>query len=123
MSLPDNLKRIRKERHISQEALAEELNVSRQAVSKWEQGICLPEAKMLLLISEKLNVSLDDARMDVGLAVDVASFFGIRQDDAWKNARMILDTVKRLWRPLAEQFGVSRASQNEMAPAFSLCEQ
>lgn len=59
----------------------------------------------------------------MGLAVDVASFFGIRQDDAWKNARMILDTVKRLWRPLAEQFGVSRASQNEMAPAFSLCEQ
>lgn len=60
MSLAENLKRIRKERHISQEELAEELNVSRQAVSKWEQGICLPEAKMLLLISEKLDVSLDD---------------------------------------------------------------
>ena len=41
MSLADNLKRIRKERHISQEELAEELNVSRQAISKWEQGICL----------------------------------------------------------------------------------
>lgn len=70
-----------------------------------------------------LNVSLDDARMDVGLAVEVASFFGISQNDAWKSAKMILDTVKRLWRPLAEQFGVSRASQNAMAPAFSLCEQ
>ena len=64
MSLPENLKRIRKERHISQEELAEELNISRQAVSKWEQGICLPEAKMLLLISEKLNVSLDDLMSD-----------------------------------------------------------
>ena len=64
MSLPDNLKRIRKERHISQEKLAEVLNVSRQAVSKWEQGICLPEAKMLMLISEKLNISLDDLMSD-----------------------------------------------------------
>ena len=64
MSLPDNLKRIRRERHISQEELAEELNVSRQAISKWEQGICLPETKMLLRISEKLNVSLDDLMSD-----------------------------------------------------------
>ncbi len=60
MSLSDNLKRIRKERHISQEELAEELNVSRQAISKWEQGSCLPEVKMLLLISKKLDVSLDN---------------------------------------------------------------
>lgn len=64
MALPDNLRRIRKEKHISQEELAEELNVSRQAISKWEQGICLPEAKMLLLISEKLNVSIDDLMSD-----------------------------------------------------------
>ena len=62
--MPDNLKRIRKERHLSQEKLAEVLNVSRQAISKWEQGICLPEAKMLLLISEKLHVSLDDSMSD-----------------------------------------------------------
>ena len=60
---------------------------------------------------------------DVELAVEVASFFGICQDDAWKRAKVILDTVKRLWRPLAEQFGISRASQNAMAPAFSLCDQ
>lgn len=64
MSLADNLKIIRKEKHISQEELAEELNVSRQAISKWEQGICLPEAKMLLLISEKLDVSLDRLMSD-----------------------------------------------------------
>ena len=64
MSLPDNLKRIRTERYLSQEKLAEALNVSRQAISKWEQGICLPEAKMLLRISEELHVSLDDLMSD-----------------------------------------------------------
>ena len=39
MSFAENLKRIRKEHHLSQEELAELLDVSRQAVSKWEQGV------------------------------------------------------------------------------------
>ena len=38
MSFSENLKQIRKEHHLSQEELAELLDVSRQAVSKWEQG-------------------------------------------------------------------------------------
>lgn len=39
MSFAENLKQIRKERNLSQEDLAELLDVSRQAVSKWEQGV------------------------------------------------------------------------------------
>ncbi len=39
MSFADNLKQLRKEKQLSQEELAEILNVSRQAVSKWEQGV------------------------------------------------------------------------------------
>ena len=39
--------------------MAEILDVSRQAVSKWEQGIGYPEVEKLLLLSSKLNVSLD----------------------------------------------------------------
>lgn len=38
MSFAENLKKIRKEKGFSQEELAETMNVSRQAVSKWEQG-------------------------------------------------------------------------------------
>lgn len=38
MSFAENLKMIRKERHVTQEQLAELLNVSRQAISKWESG-------------------------------------------------------------------------------------
>ena len=39
MGFSENLRRIRRERGISQEELAEQLKVSRQAVSKWEQGV------------------------------------------------------------------------------------
>ena len=59
MSFAQNLKQIRKDKKLSQEELAELLGVSRQAVSKWEQGIGYPEVEKLLLLSNKLNVSLD----------------------------------------------------------------
>ena len=59
MSFADNLKQLRKERQLSQEELAEMLDVSRQAISKWEQGIGYPEVEKLLLLSHKLNISLD----------------------------------------------------------------
>ena len=59
MSFSENLKHIRKEHHLSQEELAELLDVSRQAVSKWEQGQGYPEVEKLLLLSTKLNISLD----------------------------------------------------------------
>ena len=59
MSFAENLKQLRKEKQISQEELAEILDVSRQAVSKWEQGIGYPEVEKLLLLSGKLNISLD----------------------------------------------------------------
>lgn len=59
MGFADNLKSIRQERHISQEDLAEIMGVSRQAVSKWEQGSGYPEMEKLLILSKELNVSLD----------------------------------------------------------------
>ncbi len=59
MSFAENLKQNRKKNGLSQEDLAEMLGVSRQAVSKWEQGIGYPEVEKLLLLSDKLNISLD----------------------------------------------------------------
>ena len=59
MSFGENLQTIRKKNHLSQEGLAELLGVSRQAVSKWELGEGYPEVDKLLLLSKKLNVSLD----------------------------------------------------------------
>ncbi len=59
MSFSENLQMIRKKNQLSQEELAELLGVSRQAVSKWELGEGYPEVEKLLILSKKLNVSLD----------------------------------------------------------------
>ena len=59
MSFGENLQTIRKKNQLSQEGLAEMLGVSRQAVSKWELGEGYPEVEKLLLLSKKLNISLD----------------------------------------------------------------
>ena len=59
MSFAENLQTIRKNNQLSQEELAEMLGVSRQAVSKWELGEGYPEVEKLIILSNKLNVSLD----------------------------------------------------------------
>lgn len=50
--LSENIKTIRKSKGLSQEELAIKLNVVRQTISKWEQGLSVPDADMLLSISE-----------------------------------------------------------------------
>ena len=60
MGFAENLRQLRKEKQLSQEELAEILDVSRQAVSKWEQGLGYPEVEKLLLLSSKLSISLDN---------------------------------------------------------------
>jgi len=64
MGFSENLKMIRNERNMTQEKLAELLNVSRQAVSKWESGSGHPETEKLLVISKELGVSLDYLLLD-----------------------------------------------------------
>ena len=50
--LKDNLKTLRKQKGLSQEELSIKLNVVRQTISKWEQGLSVPDAEMLISISE-----------------------------------------------------------------------
>ena len=50
--LKDNLKTLRKNKGLSQEELSVKLNVVRQTVSKWEQGLSAPDAEKLISISE-----------------------------------------------------------------------
>lgn len=64
MSFAQKLQKRRKEIGFSQEHLAFELNVSRQAVSKWESGQGYPEVEKLVQISELLDISLDELMKD-----------------------------------------------------------
>ena len=53
--LNENIKAIRKSKGLSQQELAVKLNVVRQTVSKWEQGLSVPDSDMLISISESLE--------------------------------------------------------------------
>lgn len=56
----ENLKRIRKERNLSQKEVAEFLNISTQSISKWENGDALPSTEFLPRLSALLGCSIDD---------------------------------------------------------------
>ena len=59
MTFAEKLMRLRKREGLSQEALAEALGVSRQAVSRWEQGTALPDAAKLLPCARLFRVSVE----------------------------------------------------------------
>lgn len=54
--LSDNIQHYRKEKGLSQEELAAQLHVVRQTVSKWERGISVPDATLLMQLAEQLEV-------------------------------------------------------------------
>ena len=58
--LSKNLKIFRKRKGLTQENVAEALNIVRQTVSKWEKGISVPDADMLIRLAEVLDVSVSE---------------------------------------------------------------
>ena len=59
MNLGEKIYKLRKERNLSQEALAELVGTTRQAISKWENNQGYPETEKLLLLSNVFEVSID----------------------------------------------------------------
>ncbi|MDE6750808.1 MAG: helix-turn-helix domain-containing protein [Lachnospiraceae bacterium] len=59
MNFAEKILNLRTEYGYSQETLAEKLNVSRQAVSKWESGTTLPETDKVIALSDFFGVSTD----------------------------------------------------------------
>lgn len=60
MALADQLRAHRENRGLSQAAVADQLNVSRQSVSKWETGKGYPDIDNLILLSKIYEVSIDE---------------------------------------------------------------
>ena len=58
--LNENIKRIRKSKGLSQEELAIKLNVVRQTVSKWENGMSVPDSSMLIMLADELDTTVSD---------------------------------------------------------------
>lgn len=77
MGFSENLQNLRKMKQISQEQLAEKLEVSRQAVSKWESGNGYPETEKLIAICEILDCSMDHlvkGKITIDLAGEKAKY-------------------------------------------------
>ncbi len=64
MKFSEKLQKLRKDNNLSQEALADKLDVSRQSVSKWESGQTYPEMDKLITLCKIFNVTLDDLTND-----------------------------------------------------------
>ena len=60
MKLGENISILRKKNGLSQEKLAEKINVSRQTISNWELGETAPNPEQLILLSKSFNKSIDE---------------------------------------------------------------
>ena len=70
MQFYEKLSKLRKANNLSQEQLAEKLNVTRQAVSKWESGESYPDMAKIIQLCKILNCSLNEL-MDDGVMGEI----------------------------------------------------
>lgn len=59
MMIGDKIKKLRRKNKVTQEQLAKHLNVTPQAVSKWEKNLAYPEIHLLVPIADYFSVTLD----------------------------------------------------------------
>ena len=102
--LNENIKALRRARGLSQEELAQKLSVVRQTVSKWEKGLSVPDAGMLIQLASALDVPVGALLGDApdpepeqdGLRAVAAKLELLNEQFARQNERR-----RRLWRGLA----------------------
>lgn len=96
--LKDNLKTLRKNKGLSQEELSVKLNVVRQTVSKWEQGLSVPDAEMLISISEVFDTP-------------VSTILGENIDEKEKND---LKVISKKLEVINEQLSMKQKQKRKM---------
>ena len=77
--LNENIKALRKSKGLSQQELAVRLNVVRQTVSKWEQGLSVPDSDMLISISEALETPVSTLLGETVIEAEVDSLKAISE--------------------------------------------
>ena len=109
MSFGENLSRERKARGMSQEELAAQVQVSRQAISKWENDDAMPDLPKLLAVADALQISLDElcGRADYAVAGEAAATPAEKQPAAPPQQRHALRLVLRFVLALALGFALA----------------
>lgn len=77
--LNENIKAIRKSKGLSQQELAVKLNIVRQTVSKWEQGLSVPDSDMLISLSEVLEVPVSTLLGEIVIETEVDTLKAISE--------------------------------------------
>ncbi len=85
MKFSEKLQSLRKGKGLSQEKLAELLDVSRQAVSKWESGQTYPEIEKLIILCDLFEITLDELVRDRGSMVNDTVIKEINLEDKSSN--------------------------------------
>ena len=102
MKFDENLRAFRKQKEFSQEYLAEKMNVSRQTISKWENGTAMPDLKKLTDLASLFDVSMDEL-----LGTSAPDYKTSESDNAeLENLKQAFDEYKIKNKKLAIAFGV-----------------
>jgi len=108
--LNENIKMIRKEKGLSQEELAAKLNVVRQTVSKWENGLSVPDADLLLGLSQALETPVSILLGETEKPDDLQALAAKLEALNWKLAQRTIARRKALhWFCIAVCVGVAVA--------------
>jgi len=91
MSLGEKIQQLRKAKGFSQEQLADNLNVSRQAISKWETDQSSPDIEKILAISKVFSISTDEL-----LENDVAGNIGESKPQSNEMLKRLINAVRRI---------------------------
>ena len=100
LEIANRLVALRKENNLSQEALAEKLGISRQAVSKWERAEASPDTDNLIALAKLYHISLDD-------------LLKIHEDDEEETANKSSDSMEQMGSEYAETV---QGGTDEQAP-------
>lgn len=86
----------RKEKKLNQTELAEKLNITDRAISKWENGICLPDSGTMLALCEILNITIND--LFSGEKVDMNDYYKKAEQNLLAMQKLKEEADKRLLR-------------------------
>ena len=100
MNFNEKFKALRKEYNYTQEELAEELNVSRQAITKWESGEGIPDVENLKTISRLFNTTIDEL---------------VKEEKAVKFSERHYKTMKELLIDHTKHFDIKLAPAEELS--------
>ena len=93
--LSENIKTIRKSKGLSQQELAVKLNIVRQTVSKWEQGLSVPDSDMLISLSEVLETPVSTLLGEIVTETEVDTLKAISEKLEVINLQLAQRETKR----------------------------